>query len=119
MPLNKVQNNGINRVSGTKTSAQESIDSIGLKNGAKGKVVSSDPAVSAQISSAGAETAKAVQKAFDIAKGAPDVREDKIADLRRRIQSGEYQADSEGILLGMMNEASKDELALEMQRQQL
>jgi flagellar biosynthesis anti-sigma factor FlgM len=119
MALNKVQNNGMNRLSGAKSSAQEALDAIGLRNGAKAKGVSSEPAVSSQISSAGAETAKAVQKAFDIAKGTPDVREDKIADLRRRIQSGEYQADSEGILLGMMNEASKDELALEMQRQQL
>lgn len=119
MALNKVENSGINRVSSSRTGSQDAVDKLGLKNEGKTKGVASKEAVSSQISSAGLDTAKAVQKAFDIAKAAPDVREDKIADLRRRIQSGEYQADADGILLGMMNEAAKDDLAMELQKQQL
>ncbi len=50
-------------------------------------------------------------KALDIARGTPDVREDKVADLKRKIESGDYKVSSENIADGILREAVKDELS--------
>jgi negative regulator of flagellin synthesis FlgM len=41
----------------------------------------------------------------------PDIREDKVADLRKRIASGEYKPDAGKIADGIAMEAIKDELS--------
>lgn len=122
MAIHKVENSSTSRVAQSKLSNTDGIKSdlatgVSKKN-QNSKVTGANEAVTAQISNAGLETAQSIQKAFDIAKSTPDIREDKVADLRRRIQSGEYKTDSDGILLGMLNEASKDDLALELQKQE-
>ncbi len=57
------------------------------------------------------EIAEARKKAVEIAKATPDIREDRVADLKKRIESGEYKADAGNIADGMMREAIRDELA--------
>ena len=56
--------------------------------------------------------AEAHKKAVDIARNTSDVRDDKVADFKRRIESGEYKADAGNIADGMMREAIRDELAI-------
>jgi negative regulator of flagellin synthesis FlgM len=50
-------------------------------------------------------------KAMDIARNTPDVREDRVADLKKRIETGEYKANAEHIADGMMREAIRDEIS--------
>lgn len=58
------------------------------------------------------EMSEARQKALEIARNTPDIREDKIANLKKRIEAGEYKVDAGQIADGMMREAIRDELAL-------
>jgi negative regulator of flagellin synthesis FlgM len=55
------------------------------------------------ISEKGKEFAQAKQ----IASDAPDVREDKVAELKRRIASGKYQIDNEAVADRMVDEHVK------------
>lgn len=64
-----------------------------------------------QISTSAKERAEAQKKAFDIAKATPEIREDKVADLKARIQAGTYQIDSGKIADGMLREAIMEHLA--------
>ncbi len=41
--------------------------------------------------------AREMSKVKDVAASTPDVREDRVADLKRRIQAGTYQVDSDAI----------------------
>jgi negative regulator of flagellin synthesis FlgM len=50
-------------------------------------------------------------KALTIAKNTPEVREDRVADLKARIASGKYEVDSGKIADGMMREAVIEHLA--------
>ncbi len=56
--------------------------------------------VAPQISSRGKEMAKAAA----IASGAPDVREDRIAEIKKRLAAGEYKIDSDAIAEKMISE---------------
>lgn len=49
--------------------------------------------------------------AFAIAKGTSPVREDRIAELKQRIQSGQYEINAGNIADGMLTEAIKERLA--------
>lgn len=51
------------------------------------------------------------KKAFDIAKNTPDVREDRVAELKAKIQAGTYEIDSGKIADGMLREAIMEHLA--------
>lgn len=51
------------------------------------------------------------KKAFDIAKNTPDVREDRVAELKAKIQAGTYEIDSGKIADGMLREAFMEHLA--------
>jgi negative regulator of flagellin synthesis FlgM len=63
------------------------------------------------ISPEAKERAEAQKKAFDIAKSTPDIREDRVADIKARIAAGTYQVDSGQIADGMLREAVKEHLA--------
>lgn len=65
------------------------------------------------ISEGGRGRADAMAKALDIAKNTPDIREDRVADIKARIAAGTYQVDSGQIADGMLREAIKDHLATE------
>jgi flagellar biosynthesis anti-sigma factor FlgM len=68
-------------------------------------------ATNVQISSDAKDKAEAFQRALDLAKATPDVREDRVAELKQQIADGTYKADPGNIADGMMREAIKEHLA--------
>ena len=64
-----------------------------------------------QISDSAKRRAEAHKKALNIARGTPDIREDRVASLKKQIDEGTYQIDSGKIADGMLREAIKDHLA--------
>ena len=64
-----------------------------------------------KISDGGKDKAAAYDKALTIARNTPDVREDKVADLKKRIDAGTYQIDSGKIADSMLREAVIEHLA--------
>ena len=64
-----------------------------------------------QLSDEGRKRADERKKAFEIAKNTPDVREDKVAALKAKIQAGNYEVDSGKIADGMLREAIMEHLA--------
>lgn len=63
------------------------------------------------ISESGKERAAAMQKAMDIARSTPDIREDRVAALKAQVDAGTYKVDSGKVADGMLREAIKDHLA--------
>lgn len=57
------------------------------------------------------ERAKSYQKALEIARATPDVREDRVAALKKQIQDGTYKIDSGAIADGIAREAIIEHLA--------
>lgn len=55
--------------------------------------------------------ADAHAKAFDIAINSPEVREEKVAELKAKIQNGTYKINAPGIADGILREAILDKLA--------
>lgn len=64
-----------------------------------------------QISAGAKGRADAMQKAYDIAASTPDIREDRVAALKKQINDGTYKADAGNIADGMLREAVKDHLS--------
>jgi negative regulator of flagellin synthesis FlgM len=64
-----------------------------------------------ELSEKGKARAAERKKAFDIAKNTPDVREDKVADIKARLAAGTYDVDSGKIADGMLREALMEHLA--------
>lgn len=50
-------------------------------------------------------------KAFALAKDTSPVREDRVAELKKQIQNGQYQINAGKIADGMLKEAIKESLA--------
>ena len=69
------------------------------------------PDFGVQISQSGKSRIEAHKKALNIARNTPDVREDKVADIKKRIAEGSYQVDSGKIADGIMHEAIREHLA--------
>ncbi|MBM4251492.1 MAG: flagellar biosynthesis anti-sigma factor FlgM [Deltaproteobacteria bacterium] len=63
------------------------------------------------ISDAAKTKAEAYQKALDIARSTPDVREDRVSDIKKQIADGTYKPDAGRIADGMLHEAIKEHLA--------
>ncbi len=63
------------------------------------------------ISPSAKRTAEERMKAFSIAKGAPEVREDRVSDIRARIANGTYDVDAGKVADSMMREAVIEHLA--------
>jgi negative regulator of flagellin synthesis FlgM len=53
--------------------------------------------------------AKQVQAASKLAQAFPDVREDRVAEIRNQIESGTYRIDAGKIAAAMLKEALSDE----------
>lgn len=92
-------------ISGAKQSSRASAAQQARKSekGAAGATASDASGAKAEISSRGREFASA--KA--VADGAPDVREEKIAELKRRIAAGKYQVDAEAVANRMVDDHIK------------
>lgn len=56
------------------------------------------------------EMAEAREKALQIAKATSPIREDRVAELKQKIQNGTYQIDSGKIADGIIREAVLDQL---------
>lgn len=69
------------------------------------------PGINVALSPQARELSDARKKAFDIAKATPDIREDRVAELKRQIQSGTYQVDPGKIADGIAREALLEYLA--------
>jgi negative regulator of flagellin synthesis FlgM len=54
--------------------------------------------------------AKQIQKAKELIDSLPDIREEKVAEIRARIEAGEYQIDGEKIASKMIEESLLNEL---------
>ncbi len=85
----------------------KSLDKSGVNNTTK-----SDYGVN--LSSKAKDLAEARGRALEIARNSPDVRENKVAELRERIRSGSYKVDPKKVADGMMQEAIKDQIATRM-----
>jgi negative regulator of flagellin synthesis FlgM len=67
--------------------------------------------VNVNLSNEAMERAQAHRKAQDIALKTSPIREDRVQELKNRIQSGNYKIEPDKIADGMMREAVRDELA--------
>lgn len=65
-----------------------------------------------QISNSAKHRAEEYKKAYDIASNTPDIRNDRVAELKAKIQNGTYKPDAGKIADGMMREAIRDHLAI-------
>ena len=54
--------------------------------------------------------AKQIQAAKRIVDSLPDIREEKVAEIRERIENGTYRVDSEKIAFRMIKESILDQL---------
>jgi negative regulator of flagellin synthesis FlgM len=100
----RVNQTNSNQVQGTETKrtgkadkAQDNRAAAAAKGGESAK---SSDAVKSDISSRAKDSAKARA----VATSAPDVREDKIAELKRRIADGNYKVDAGAVADRMVNE---------------
>jgi negative regulator of flagellin synthesis FlgM len=73
--------------------------------------VSRTDQVGVTISKEAKARSEAQQKALEIARGTPDVREDRVKALKAQIDAGTYQVDSGKIADGMLREAIREHLA--------
>jgi negative regulator of flagellin synthesis FlgM len=55
------------------------------------------------------ERAQGLQRALTVVTGLPDVRNDRIAELRARLASGDYHVDADEIAQRMLEERVEDE----------
>jgi flagellar biosynthesis anti-sigma factor FlgM len=93
--------------------AAKAKDASAIQNKAAASVAN-DPAKAnfdVNISTSARDRAEASAKALEIARKTPDVREDRVAMLKKQIDEGNYKVDSGKIADGMMREAILDHLA--------
>lgn len=57
-----------------------------------------------------AESAGLMQKATDLAHQAPDVRKDKVAALKKKVQSGSYRVDAAAVADKLVDEHASTDL---------
>jgi flagellar biosynthesis anti-sigma factor FlgM len=94
----------------SESAAANAISSIGSAVGNSAKKMPKGN-FDVNISSHAKDRAVAFQKAFDIAKATPDIREDRVKALKEQIQNGSYKVDSGDIADAMLREAVKEHLA--------
>jgi negative regulator of flagellin synthesis FlgM len=116
MATGPIQNSGS---IGNLTSATEQAKKSGKTDKAEGgDSAAANPnksnmsAADVAISDAARQKSVDRQKALDIARDTPDIREDRVASLKAQIDAGTYKIDSGRIADGMLREAIKEHLAL-------
>lgn len=65
-----------------------------------------------ELSNKAKELNASYDKAFEIAKNTSPIREEKVAELKKKIANGQYSIDSGKIADGIIREAVKEHLAL-------
>ena len=95
--------------------SQKVLKETGLKESGQGRRVSENAeGVGVHLSKGGKDLQAAHQKAYEIAMNTPDVREDKVEAIKKQLKEGTYKIDSGKIADGMLREAIKDKLAMEL-----
>jgi flagellar biosynthesis anti-sigma factor FlgM len=105
---------GLGKSKDTETVKKSGVSDIGPATVGQQGVPSSSVAgrdFGVQLSDSGKKRAEEQKKAFEIAKNTPDVREDKVAAIKAKIQAGTYEVDSGKIVDGMLREAIMEHLA--------
>ena len=67
--------------------------------------------VDVALSSSAKELAEAHAKALDIALNTPDINEQRVEELKKKIQTGTYKINAAGIADGILKEAVLERLA--------
>jgi len=83
----------------------------GMQAEGKSAVGSGAKGVNVALSDQSRELSGAHKKALDIARNTPDVRADRVAELKKQIAEGTYQVDSGKVADGIMREAILDHLS--------
>jgi negative regulator of flagellin synthesis FlgM len=94
-----------------KTTASEAGGASDTSNLSSGVLSSSAKDFGVQLSDNARKRVDERKKAFEIARNTPDVREDKVAAIKAKIQAGTYDVDSGKIADGMLREAIMEHLA--------
>ena len=100
---NPVQGSEISQAGKAKAANKTEKTEQAAKAAESAKASSAD-SVKSDISSRGKELAKDMAKAKEVANSAPDVREEKVAELKRRIAAGKYNVSPEAIADKMVDE---------------
>jgi len=111
-PINKaagIQYNPTERPLGVEGAEKASARERGID---KAETEGVKKSVDVDVSSRGRELAQAHQKALDIARATPEVREDRVAELKELIANGKYEIRPDKIADGMMREALLERLAM-------
>jgi flagellar biosynthesis anti-sigma factor FlgM len=87
------------------TTANENVDKAGSTRG----INPNDFNLS--LSTPSKERAEAYKKALEIARKTPDVREDRVSEIKKKLANGTYNVDSGAIADGMLREAIMEKLA--------
>jgi flagellar biosynthesis anti-sigma factor FlgM len=96
----------------TAASATATSASSALKSATQGYAkVGATPLVKDAAAVSISPRAKEMSLARALVDETPDVREDKVAEFKKRIASGEYKPDAGRIADGILSEAMKDEIS--------
>lgn len=94
-----------------KSTSAETVATPGENSRAPGIGSASGKEYGVQLSDDARRRADERKKSFEIAKSTPDVREEKVAAIKAKIQAGTYEVDSGKIADGMLREAIMEHLA--------
>lgn len=94
-----------------KSTSAETVATSGDSSKATGIGSASGKEYGVQLSDDARRRADERKKSFEIAKNTPDVREEKVAAIKAKIQAGTYEVDSGKIADGMLREAIMEHLA--------
>jgi flagellar biosynthesis anti-sigma factor FlgM len=81
------------------------------------EILSAESSVDVALSNDARQRVQERKKAKDLAMKSPDVREDRVSDIKSRIANGTYQVDSEKIAQGMIKEAALEHYASQPNRE--
>ncbi len=95
-----------NESSSLKKSEQASKAGVAKKSENAEKAAGS-AAASEAVKSSISERGKEFSKAKEVAANTPDVREEKIAELKKRIAAGKYKVDTEAVADRLVNDHLK------------
>ncbi|RDB35114.1 flagellar biosynthesis anti-sigma factor FlgM [Spirobacillus cienkowskii] len=115
MSINNVKNSpSIINPNANQTSEATKPDRINTKKGANAYAKANQPpslkdAANVQIS----QRAKELSMAKKIAEETPDIREEKVAQFKDKLNKGEYKVDAEKVADAILRETFKDEVAKE------
>lgn len=99
------QTGGRSQVESSETnSTSRATEATKAQNAKRGSKTSSDKATNTSVNAEISSRAKEFGRAKSVASSAPDVREEKIAELKKRIAEGRYKVDSNAVADRLVDE---------------